>query len=511
MYPEGVPFPVYSNNEWWGGQWDARTYGRDVDFSRPFFEQFAEIDRLVPHSSRFVIEGNIINSDYINYCSAVKNCYLVFDSDVNEDSYYSYTLQNSKDVVDSLKVREGELCYECIDCLKCYKCLYCQNVQNSNECVFGYNLSNCTNCFGCVNLKNAEYYWFNEKLSKDDYEKHFGQIDLSRRSVVREWQEKFEEHKKKFPKQYMHGMNNQDCTGDYLLNSKNAIECYDGFRIEDSKYCEAAFLPIKDCYETFECGEESSRFYYSAVCGFSSYNIRWSWGVMEGCSDIDYSYYCRSIQDCFGCSNLKKAQYCILNKQYTKDEYEKLREKLIAHMKETGEWGEFFPPEYSPFAYNISNAGIFMPLTKEKAVAKGFRWDDSANINRGEVIEIPDSIKDVDDSWRDKVLADKDTGQKFKYIKQELEFYRRMNIPAPDKSFLERHKARMAKRNPKQLWSRTCDCVETTHTNHYTKIELDPRLRGDDNRVCKRPFQTTWDPALGERVYCKECFLEEIV
>jgi len=351
-----------------------------------------------------------------------------------------------------------------------------------------------------VNLKNAEYHWFNEKLSKEEYEKRRATVDLSRRSVVRDWSEKFEEHKKKFPKQYMHGVSNVDCTGDYLINSKNALDCYDGFRVEDSKHCEASFLPIKECYETFQGGEDSSRMYYSAMVGFSSYNIRFSWGVIEGCLDVDYSMHCVSSQNLFGCSNLKKAQYCILNKQYTKDEYEKLRAKLIEHMKETGEWGEYFPPEYSPFAYNTSNAGIFMPLTKEKAVAKGFRWDDSVDIKRGEATEIPDSIKDIDDAICDRVLADKDTGQKYKIIKQELEFYRRLNIPIPDKSFLERHKARMAKRNPKQLWSHTCDCTIEAHTKHE-----------ESPQQCKRSFQTTWDSTLGEKVFCKECYLDEVV
>lgn len=500
MYPEGVPFPVYNNSDWWGDSWDPFSYGKEIDFSRPFFEQWNELNNSIPHQARFILEGNIVNSDYINYCSAAKNCYLIFDGDFNDNCYYSYTIQNSKDVTDGLKVRESELCYECIDCLKCYKCLYCQNVSGSNECFFGYNLSNCTKCFGCVNLKNAEYHWFNEKLSRDEYEKRFVQVDLGRRSVVREWAEKFEAHKKKYPKQYTHGVNNVDCTGDYMINSKNAIECYDGFRVEDSKYCEASFLPIKECYETFECGENASRFYYSAVGGFDSYNVRWSWGVLDGCIDVDYCYYSRSIQNCFGCSNLKKAQYCILNKQYTKDEYEKLREKLIAHMKETGEWGEFFPPEYSPFAYNTSNVGIFMPLSKEKSNEKGFRWDDSADIKRGEVTEIPDSIKDVDDTICDRILADKDTGQKYKLIKQELEFYRKFNIPVPDKCFIERHKERMSKRNPKQLWSRTCDCTIASHTQHH-----------ESSLACNRPFQTTWDPALGEKVFCKECYLEEVV
>ncbi|MBI4239516.1 hypothetical protein HY620_00820 [Candidatus Uhrbacteria bacterium] len=500
MYPENVPFPVYDTKEWWSDTWDGKDYGRDIDFSRPFFEQWYELEKSVPHQARFVIEGNIVNSDFINYCSNVKNCYLTFDSDYNDNCYYSYTLQNDKDVVDCLKVRESELCYECIDCFKCYKCRYCQNVQNSNECVFGYNLSNCTNCFGCVNMKNAQYCWFNEQLSKEDYEKKLSQSNLTSRKSIQAWGSKFEEHKKNFPKQYMHGVNNIDCTGDYLMNSKSAIECYDGFRVEDSKYCEALFLPIKDCYECFECGEDSSRMYYSAVCGFQSYNLRFCWGVMEGCSDCDYSLNCRSIKNCFGCSNLRSSQYCILNKQYSKEEYERLHAQLIEHMKATGEWGEYFPPEYSPFAYNASNAILFSPESKETTIALGYRWDDSADTKRGTPTDIPDNLSDADEAILANVFADKDTGQQYKIIKQELEFYKKLGIPLPDKSFLERHKTRMAKRNPKKLYERMCVCANAAHNDHHESPEN-----------CKRPFQTTWNPSREKNIYCRECFAQEMV
>lgn len=126
----------------------------------------------------------------------------------------------------------------------------------------------------------------------------------------------------------MHGVNNHDCTGDYLINSKNAIECYDGFRVEDSKCCEGAFLPLKDSYEIFQCGEDSSRLYYMTLGGLGCYNVRFCWGIFEGCSDVDYSMHCTGVQNIFGCSNLKKAQYCILNKQYTKYEYPSAGQEL---------------------------------------------------------------------------------------------------------------------------------------------------------------------------------------
>ena len=43
----------------------------------------------------------------------------------------------------------------------------------------------------------------------------------------------------------------------------------------------------------------------------------------------------------------------------------KLKEKIIEHMQETKEWGEYFPGNVSPFAYNESMAQDYFPLTKE--------------------------------------------------------------------------------------------------------------------------------------------------
>ena len=37
---------------------------------------------------------------------------------------------------------------------------------------------------------------------------------------------------------------------------------------------------------------------------------------------------------CFGCVGFKHKQYCILNKQYTKEEYEKLVQKIIKQMND---------------------------------------------------------------------------------------------------------------------------------------------------------------------------------
>ena len=64
IYPQEVPFKVYDHEFWYGDGWDALKYGRDYDFSRPFFSQFAELERAAPHYNLSVVAME--NSDYCN-------------------------------------------------------------------------------------------------------------------------------------------------------------------------------------------------------------------------------------------------------------------------------------------------------------------------------------------------------------------------------------------------------------------------------------------------------------
>ena len=56
------PQRVYDHAAWWGDTWDGTTYGRDVDFSRPFFEQIKELWREVPDIA--LLNINPVNSEY---------------------------------------------------------------------------------------------------------------------------------------------------------------------------------------------------------------------------------------------------------------------------------------------------------------------------------------------------------------------------------------------------------------------------------------------------------------
>ena len=81
----------------------------------------------------------------------------------------------------------------------------------------------------------------------------------------------------------------------------------------------------------------------------------------------------------------------------------KIKEHMIVmpyvdSRKRTYAYGEFFPPEFSPHAYNESTAQEFFPLTKETAQEKGFAWKEAEENSYVPTIrwnELPDSITGI--------------------------------------------------------------------------------------------------------------------
>jgi CxxC-x17-CxxC domain-containing protein len=309
-------------------------------------------------------------------------------------------------------------------------------------------------------------------------------VDLGSRQIVDEFYKEFKEHKKKFPKAAYQGFKNLNCIGDHLYNCKNSLDCFDCYGLEDCRYCVAVFLPLKDSYDCFECGLNASLLYQS-IHGFESYNTKFTcYG--GGAENVEYCHHPHSnCKNCFGCVGLRKKQYCIFNKQYGEEEYFKLKEKIVAHMKETGEYGQFFPPEISPWGYNETMAGLYFPLSKDEAMKQGFKWNDQEGEYKSSAYRIPDNIKDVSDDILQATLADRETGRNYRIIKQELDYYRQHNIPVPVNAFVERHKRRLALRNPKKLWQRQC-------------------------AKCGQQMMTAYSPESEEVVYCKECFTKEV-
>ena len=156
--PPEAPMPVYDFTYWISDAWDSLEYGREYDFSRPFFEQIKELYYAVPWSMIWQLES--INSEY-GITAWAKNCYLCFDTAFTEDSAYSVSLQRSKQCLDMINSKYCELCYYSINISHSFKTFFSRNCTSCNEVWFSQDCVGCASCFGCTGLRNKIYYIFN--------------------------------------------------------------------------------------------------------------------------------------------------------------------------------------------------------------------------------------------------------------------------------------------------------------------------------------------------------------
>lgn len=476
--PWGEGYKVYTQEEWESDQWDALNYGREFDFSRPFFSQFAELSKAVPH--RGLITINNENSPYTTGTGYCKNCYLINSSEYCEDCYYGKLLQNCKNSIDSDYLYDSELCYECFSCRNCYSCAHVSYSQNCSDCWFSENLIGCRNCFLCTNLNNKEYHFMNRPLSKAEYEKRIAEFRGSYRNFEKA-KELLSDLRRKRIHLYSAITHSEDCTGDFVQNSRHCFNAYD---VNDSQDCRHVWVGvnIKDCYNVSNLYLKSE-LNYQVMGTLNVYHAAFVIYSFQS-QNLLYSQQIYNSQDVFGCFGLKRKRYCVFNKQYTKEDYEKLVPRIIDHMKTTGEWGQFFPPAFSPFGYNETLASEYYPMTEADVLSRGWNWkqDDIETDYQASRIELSDHIQDAPDGVTEQILGFE---KPYKIIPQELKFYRKMGLPIPRKSPDERYRERLKLRNARHLFERHCD-------------------------LCKKTIQSTFSPGRPEKVYCEECFLKTV-
>lgn len=512
VFSPDKPYKVLAYDEWWSDEIDNRNFGRDYDFSKSFFEQIQELLLSTYHMA--LAATNNENSPYCNLTANLKNSYMVVESSHTEDCYYSYWLQKCVSCCDTSFSHECERCYEVDNCYNCNNLSFSQDCTGSYDSMFLNNCQNCRNCFGCINLQHKEFYVFNEQKSKAEYEEFMKQVNRGSYKELMQWQQKTHRFFLKSPRKYGRILKSEDCSGDYIQSSKNCAECFHAHEAEECKYGVHVWRNSRFNMDVDTVGRDAELIYESLNTNMSAYNNAFTqqgWGS-------SFEYYCLGCvnsNNLFGCVNLKRNSYCILNKQYSKEQYEELVPKIIGHMQKSGEWGEFFPPYIAPFGYNESDAFDPFPMSKEQALLKGFIWSDYQRpkpqvkkiITTDQMKRLPDDIKNIPDDILDWALTCEVSGKAYRIIKQELQFYRENNLPIPRRHPDQRHKDRMALRNPRKLWPRQCDCENSTHNHAIGSADMRPL---QNNKKCSNTFQSTYAPERPENVYCEECYLKEV-
>ncbi len=534
---------VYDRDVWWSDQWDPMTFGQEYDFKTPFFAQFKKLLERTPMPA--VFNSSSVNSNYCNHVGESKNAYLVSASWRAEDVMYSSRIGLSKDCVDVFAVIESELCYEDISSFKLYKTSFSENCENCTESWFLYDCKGCSNCFGSANLRNKQYYIFNEPYSKEDYFKKIKEFDLGSYRGLCEAENKFAEIRSRALRKYANVANVKDTTGDNLKHVSNSKECFDIYNdVRDSKWCMNGGMKMADNYDGYGVGADFELGYETIDTGKEASKLLFTIVVWASTS-VQYSYNCFGCENCFGCIGLRNKKYCILNTQYTPEDYKVLLPKIIEQMNampyadKKGRvfgYGEFFPPEISPFAYNETVAQEYFPLSELEAVEKGYSWRNFADRNYAPTIlpeKLPDNIKDVPDSITKEIIGcahaggcDEQCTTAFKITEPELQFYKRLNLPLPRLCPNCRHASRLAKRNPPKLWKRTCMCAGST-SSPQAGIESEKATRKNTathfhgTEKCPNSFETSYGPdpryaegsgeaSRPETVYCEACYNNEI-
>ncbi len=427
MYSAEVKFPVYCLDCWWSDNWTCPA--QDFDFTRPFFEQFFELRDKTPHFCLANDRTTMENSDFCNHVGYLKNCYLLVNSDQSEQCMYGKGINRCFNCLDSFKIYDCQACYECINCNNCAFSTFLVDSYTCDSCHFSANLIGCKNCFGCVNLRNKEYHFLNKPYQKEEYEKKVLEFKKNR-SLTELWNQ-FQEFRNKLPFKAMQGKNTENCSGEYLINCKNCYHCFDSEYLEECRYCSDLKKGDKVSYKNMDISFFGMGVDHSYECSVAGYNVNHTIfcdNVWES-HDVYYSQICtNNCHDLFGCIGMKHAQYCILNKQYSKEEYEKLAAKIIEHMQKNSSFGEFFPANFSAFKYEDTTACEYFPLTEK-----------SPGLDR------PFKLQDA-----------------------ELDFYRKMNLPIPKLHPDVRHLNRLATRRPRKLFERTCSNCQTKITSSFS-------------------------------------------
>ena len=479
---------VFCNKCWWADDWDGTEYAMDYDPRRPFLEQIKELKKKTPYAALETLYTSLKNSDYCNGLSWCKDCYMVFWADYCERVFYSSILNNLKFSLDCLRMKDSEMCYEGVGLYRCYNTFFSDECDACVDVWFSCDCYSCTNCIGCVNLRGASYCIFNEKYSKEDYMEKMKELGFESWSHLRELKKKAHEFWLTKPYREYNGHSlNVNVTGEHIYNSRNSKECFIVNGSENCKWCQfITVAPAKDCWDYSGWGNNAMLAYECAVVGENVNNVRFSYRMTPDIMNSEYCCLNVAGKNNFGCANLKRKSYCILNKQYSKEEYEKLKEKIIEDMKKNPYvdklghkyyYGEFFPPEMSESSYNKSTAMKFLPKSKEEILAMGYSWDDEENPSAQTTMkadDLPDTIEKTENDILEKIIECSECRRAYRITQGELGLMRQFGLPLPHECPKCRENKRFARMTKPKMYHRNCaKCGVEIYTPYAPE---DPRI-----------------------------------
>lgn len=483
IFRPDCPYPVWHRDEWIE---HANPPSQDFDFSRSFFGQARELFQKcpIPH----IFQSHNQNCEYTDDWYYSKNCYLCHSGQNNEDCRYCYGCDGIKNVNCGVFSFDSELCLDLINSSKCFNSLFLLNCKSVHDSAFLYDCRNCNDCLFCFNLRNKQYCFGNKQLSKEEFEKKKNEWDFSSFKAYEKAKQFFDEMMKETA--WHRALQIDKCensTGNFLRNSKDCENCYMLSYHENCanvSFCGPNAKTILD-----SLGTVGSELTFMCSLPVYCYDARFCFSVSH-CRLIEYSAYMQNCQYCFGCCGLVNEKYCIFNKKYSEKQYHELREKIIKHMEETGEWGKFFPGYFAPNPYEESYSGFHFPITAERKEFWTAQPIEKIDMKTAEIQDIPDSFQNLTpekEKWlMEQVFWDEDYKRPYRIYPADIEFSRRMKAPLPHSYYINRIQ------------------------NNFRWMPFNGELRETICAKSQKKIQTNWPKEYDERILSEEEYLKFI-
>lgn len=414
-----------------------------------FFDQFSELFASLPKERCFQMAA-WENTQYADVVRWSKDVYLSnFVVIWCENVLYSmWCREDCTNVLNSLMVYTGsENVYQSVWVITSYNVFYSKYLSGCSDIWFSQNMQWCTHCIACHDLQNKSYCIQNKQYTKEEY--------LSKKQSFMKKTEKFDEWFASLSKPWFNLWSWEDVSWTFVVESQNTSDSLLSYNLTD---CKNVVLWGWDDGDTnmndvFIWWAVFSNDVYAVHGTAESEHVYCSTLIIKS-SQIYYSWGCESCSYCFGCIWLRNASYCILNKQYSKEERHRIVDEISTQMKNEWVLWDFFPSSMNPFYYNDTAAYLIDDtVDKDDIKNEWFLWrDEVISIDIPAWIETISSrnlcdfeflsenwLLEIDPDILKKVIQD-DSWNMYRIIPKEIKFLKKYWLPLPRKHWLERLK-----------------------------------------------------------------------
>lgn len=503
------------------------------EVSRDIFSDFQKLYSDMPLPSRLIYPG-LENCDYASHLAYAKNVYLsycVFEW--GEDIYYTFqAVGGCKNIFSSYGIAQSSNIISSMNTVKSNNVFYGEDIVYCSDMLYCKNMDNCQNCIFSCNQVNQKYMVFNTQYTKQEYEKIKQDVYLRLNSET-EYKDVIKSYEVFLEKNLIQKATiinrSEKSNGDCVINSNNCINTFKANGLENCINIHSSGNGPEDGTKYFmnstEAGIAAENCIWSCSVGMNIYNIFFSYATVEGSKNIYYCWDMENCQECMFCVGLRAKKYCILNTQYSKEEYFNKKREIITDLKAEGKWWNSLDWDLSLFPYNDTLAYDYFKVYSVTDVHGNIKviddqaygkviltWDDfisDATLDLGgkkkikilwrtrdkeinvpewmetiQALEIP-SINQVSDTILEKAVICEETKRPYRIIKKELEFYKKQYLPLPKIHHELRVDKLVSSRPIGQLFAGICDCCGEDCLTVYKK---------------KQKYKT----------YCNSCYVKNI-